>query len=224
MWFRSALRSRKPRRQASPVQPSRRQHTARPWVEPLEDRTLLSGTVTLAPSVGSPLVGARVAWTATAVDPVQHRAARRRIPRGPRLQPRQYVRVDADTGGQLRHPGHRQGRLPGDRDHFRRGGRRGRLAGVRVAGRCHAHAQPARGLVQRPAVLGRVGVRPVRRGERPPGLPREGSFAHERRPLQALLCGGSLGRWRCSRSSRPRSSGKELIADFLKMPRWEGVF
>ena len=31
-------------------------------------------------------------------------------------------------------------------------------------------AQPARGPVQRPALVGRVGVRPVRRGGRPPGL------------------------------------------------------
>src|SRR6516225_3112420 len=37
-------------------------------LETLEVRSLLSGTVTLAPSDDSPLVGERVTWTATAVD------------------------------------------------------------------------------------------------------------------------------------------------------------
>src|SRR5262245_27327381 len=68
MWFRSTLRSRKPRRPVSSVEPSPRRHTTRLQVEPLEDRNLLSGAVTLAPSVDSPLVGERVTWTATAVD------------------------------------------------------------------------------------------------------------------------------------------------------------
>ena len=177
MWFRSLIRSRKSRRPVSSVQRSRRRHTARLRVEALEDRSLPSGTVTLAPSDDSPLVGERVTWTATAADvgatPVYQFSAapaRRRLPRRPRLQPRQHVRLDADAGGHLRHRGHRQGRLPGDRDHLRRGDRRGRLAGDRVAGRRHAHRQPARGPVQRPAVLGGIGVRPVRRGGRPPGL------------------------------------------------------
>src|SRR5215207_2290744 len=67
MWFRSPTRSRKPRRPAA-VEQSPRQHTARLRVEALEDRSLLSGTVTLAPSDDSPLVGERVTWTATAVD------------------------------------------------------------------------------------------------------------------------------------------------------------
>ena len=108
--------------------------------------------------------------------PVQRRAPRRRLPRRPRLQPRQRVRLDPDAGGHLRHPGHRQGRLPGDRDHLRRGDRRGRLAGDRVAGRRHAHPQPARGPVQRPALVGGDGVRPVRRGGGRPGV------AEHRRP------------------------------------------
>jgi arylsulfate sulfotransferase len=37
-------------------------------LEPLDDRALPSGTVTLAPSVDFPLVGDRVTWTATATD------------------------------------------------------------------------------------------------------------------------------------------------------------
>src|SRR5215207_8374741 len=67
MWFRSPTRSRKPRRPAA-VEQSPRQHTARLRVEALEDRSLPSGTVTLAPSDDSPLVGERVTWTATAAD------------------------------------------------------------------------------------------------------------------------------------------------------------
>src|SRR6188474_2722574 len=43
-------------------------HAARAPFETLEDRRLLSGSATLAPSVDSPLVGERVTWTATAVD------------------------------------------------------------------------------------------------------------------------------------------------------------
>src|SRR5262249_51874710 len=68
MWFRSPIRSRQPRRPVSSVPRSPRRHTARLRVETLEDRSLLSGTVTLAPSDDSPLVGERVTWTATAVD------------------------------------------------------------------------------------------------------------------------------------------------------------
>src|SRR3954470_11468816 len=68
MWFRSPIRSRKPRRPVWSAQQSLRRHTARPRVESLEIRSLLSGTVTLAPSDHSPLVGERVTWTATAVD------------------------------------------------------------------------------------------------------------------------------------------------------------
>ena len=45
-----------------------RRHAARLWVEFLENRRLLSGTVTLAPSDDSILVGERVSWTATAAD------------------------------------------------------------------------------------------------------------------------------------------------------------
>ncbi len=63
------LRRTKPRknrnRRASGVRSS--------WIRPLnleslEDRSLLSGTVTLTPSDDSPLVGERVTWTATATD------------------------------------------------------------------------------------------------------------------------------------------------------------
>ena len=54
MWFRSPVRSRKSRRPVSSVQRSRRRHAARLRVEALEDRSLLSGTVTLAPSDDSP--------------------------------------------------------------------------------------------------------------------------------------------------------------------------
>src|SRR5262249_23638788 len=68
MWSRSPIRSRQPRRPVSSVPQSSRRHTARLRVETLEDRSLLSGTVTLAPSDDSPLVGERVTWTATAVD------------------------------------------------------------------------------------------------------------------------------------------------------------
>jgi hypothetical protein len=60
----------KARPSASPVpQPSRRPTTTRLLVETLEDRCLLSCTVSLAPSAAAPqLVGERVAWTATAAD------------------------------------------------------------------------------------------------------------------------------------------------------------
>jgi arylsulfate sulfotransferase len=68
MLFRSPIRCRKPSRPVSSVQQSPRRRTARPRVEALEARSLLSGTVTLAPSYDSPLVGERVTWTATAVD------------------------------------------------------------------------------------------------------------------------------------------------------------
>src|SRR5262245_47297184 len=68
MWFGSPIRSRMPGRRASSVQQSPRRRTARLRVEALEARSLLSGTVTLAPSDDSPLVGDRVTWTATATD------------------------------------------------------------------------------------------------------------------------------------------------------------
>ncbi len=68
MRFRSPLPSRKPRRPVAPVQQSSRRHGARLGVEALEDRSLPSCTVTLAPSDDSPLVGERVTWTATAAD------------------------------------------------------------------------------------------------------------------------------------------------------------
>lgn len=69
MWFRSALKSQKSRPRAAVARRSRRIPTgARLRVEALEDRSLPSGTVTLAPSNDSPLVGDRITWTATAVD------------------------------------------------------------------------------------------------------------------------------------------------------------
>src|SRR5262245_11557222 len=68
MWFRSVLTSLKPRSSlACVLRPSRRP-TRRLWVEALEERSLPSATVTLAPSDDAPLVGQRVTWTATAVD------------------------------------------------------------------------------------------------------------------------------------------------------------
>jgi hypothetical protein len=68
MLFRHSVRSRKLSRGAPSVGQSRRRHTARLRVEALEARSLLSGTVTLAPSDRSPLVGERVTWTATSAD------------------------------------------------------------------------------------------------------------------------------------------------------------
>src|SRR5262249_1052219 len=102
--------------------------------------------------------------------PVQRRAPRRRLPGGARFQPQQHVRLDPDAGRHLRHPGHCQGWLPGERDDLRRGGRRRGIPGVRVRGRRHANAQPPRRPLQRPALVRGDGVRSVRRRPRPPGL------------------------------------------------------
>src|SRR5262249_37996392 len=68
MWFSSSIRCRKPGRSVSSVQRSPRRHPTRRQVEALEDRSLPSCTVTLAPSDDSPLVGERVTWTATVAD------------------------------------------------------------------------------------------------------------------------------------------------------------
>ncbi len=68
MWFRSPIRSRSRGRSVSSVRRSPRRHTARLRIEALEARSLLSGTITLAPSDDSPLVGERVTWAATATD------------------------------------------------------------------------------------------------------------------------------------------------------------
>jgi hypothetical protein len=68
MWFRLLLKPLKSRTPVMPVRRSRRRITARLCVEALEDRSLPSCTVTLAPSDASPLVGERVTWTATAAD------------------------------------------------------------------------------------------------------------------------------------------------------------
>ena len=69
MWFRSVLKSLNPWPSVAPVRRSRRRPPApRLRVEALEDRSLPSCIVTLAPSDDSPLVGERVTWTATAAD------------------------------------------------------------------------------------------------------------------------------------------------------------
>src|SRR5437870_4686131 len=69
MWFRSLFRSRKSRPSAAPVRRSSRRPTAPGlWLEALEDRSVPSCTVTLAPNDDSPLVGERITWAATATD------------------------------------------------------------------------------------------------------------------------------------------------------------
>src|SRR5262245_11439892 len=52
----------------APGEAQRRRSTRRLRLEPLDERALPSGTVTLAPSDDSPLVGERITWTATATD------------------------------------------------------------------------------------------------------------------------------------------------------------
>jgi arylsulfate sulfotransferase len=69
MWFRSRLDSKKSRLSVTPALTSFRRAAARPLrFEALEDRSLLSGFVTLAPNDDSVIVGERVTWTATATD------------------------------------------------------------------------------------------------------------------------------------------------------------
>lgn len=68
MWFRSPIRPRNARRPVPPAQRPPQHPTARLRVEALEDRSLPSCTVGLAPSNHSPLVGERVTWTATPAD------------------------------------------------------------------------------------------------------------------------------------------------------------
>ena len=74
MSFRSATTSRDTRRPLTPVRSAARHGALWPGLESLEDRCLLSGTVTLTPNDNSVLVGERVTWTATAAgvgaDPV----------------------------------------------------------------------------------------------------------------------------------------------------------
>jgi hypothetical protein len=63
MWLRSVLTSRKPHPSVAPARPS----APRLQVESLEDRSLPSGTISLAPSEPAPqLVGEAITWTATA--------------------------------------------------------------------------------------------------------------------------------------------------------------
>jgi arylsulfate sulfotransferase len=69
MWFRSLLRSLKSRSSVASVRRPSRRSTSRLSVEALEDRSLLSCTVTLAPGEAAPqLVGDPIVWTATASD------------------------------------------------------------------------------------------------------------------------------------------------------------
>jgi arylsulfate sulfotransferase len=67
--FRSFLESLKSRPPAAGARRASRRPTSRLQIEALEDRNLLSVTVSLAPSVAAPqLVGAAITWTATASD------------------------------------------------------------------------------------------------------------------------------------------------------------
>ncbi len=68
MLFQCLFRLPPPRRPNLPLRLPRRWNAARPRVEALEDRSLLSGLVTLASSDDTPLVGERITWTATAFD------------------------------------------------------------------------------------------------------------------------------------------------------------
>jgi arylsulfate sulfotransferase len=68
MSFRSLLKSLKSRSSVPGVRQPARRPTSRLWVEALEDRSLLSGFVTLVPSDDDLVVGERVTWTATATD------------------------------------------------------------------------------------------------------------------------------------------------------------
>lgn len=70
MWFNSLLKPRKSRPSLAPVRRfPRRPPTSRLWIECLEDRTLLSCTVSLAQNEAAPqFVGERVIWTTTASD------------------------------------------------------------------------------------------------------------------------------------------------------------
>src|SRR6516165_8573241 len=68
MWLRSFLKSPKSRSSvAGDRRPPRRPPAPRLRVEPLEDRSLPSGLVSLTPSEPAPqLVGEAITWTATA--------------------------------------------------------------------------------------------------------------------------------------------------------------
>ncbi len=68
MWFRSLLKSPKSRPSFVGVRRPSRRTTSRLLFEALEDRSLLSGIVTLVPSDDDLVVGERVTWTATATD------------------------------------------------------------------------------------------------------------------------------------------------------------
>jgi hypothetical protein len=70
MWFRTLLKSLNSRPAVAPVRRSPRRAAARRLqIEPLEDRSLPSGMVSLAPSEPAPqLVGESITWTATAAN------------------------------------------------------------------------------------------------------------------------------------------------------------
>jgi arylsulfate sulfotransferase len=68
MLLRSLLKSLKPRSSVACVRRPSRRPTSRLRVESLEDRSLPSGIVSLAPSDPDLLVGERATWTATAAD------------------------------------------------------------------------------------------------------------------------------------------------------------
>ena len=166
-----------PADRSSSVQRSRRRHTARLRVEALEDRSLLSGIVSLAPSDDSPLVGERVTWTATATDvgatPVYQFSA---APHGGAF----HVVRDFSPANTFAWTPMQEGTYDIEvtvKDGYQATETTSAVVADEVASRVTGSqavvtptAQPARGPVQRPAVVGGDGVRPVRRGGRPPGL------------------------------------------------------
>ena len=97
--------------------PARRPRRHRPHCKPLEDRCLLSVSLT-DPAAGCPL--RRIAGHLdgdvqrprdNARLPVQRRAARRSSPGRSGLQPQRQLHLEPHAAGDLRHPGGRQGRI-----------------------------------------------------------------------------------------------------------------
>ena len=172
-----------PAGRSPPVRPSPRRHAARLRVEALEDRSLPSGTVTLAPSDDSLLVGERVTWTATAAD-VGATPSTSSAP--PRTAATFHVVRDFSPANAFAWTPMQEGTYDIQvtvKDGYQATETTSAVVTDEVAsrvtgsaGRRHPHRQPARGPVQRPAVVGGDGVRPVRRGGRQPGL------AEHRRP------------------------------------------